>query len=290
MRLAIAGLMGASLMLGGCQTAFVKEVRYPGGYPGYLLDKRTIDSSQAKSVQLLRAAMIVAMASRMATATIKDGKDADGFADYLAAATDEINYTAANIYKVKPAGTEPCKVGDAESAEPCRAYYINFESDIPLLEARVVRLMLAALPENRAREFLKDVAKGDVIGAAWSAIRTVAESADGLRRSAAVFRSNLELAAVLQPCGQKFDQRTDTVSKAAGCFALPEETLFSDKRVLLTQPVGENAFHSVMLIAQTACARLPLNSDGNITDKSKQRNEQCERVRFSPAYRPVKIS
>jgi hypothetical protein len=283
---AIAALSAASIMLSGCQSFFVSELRRPGGYPGHLLDKRHIDSSESKSVQLLRAAMILSMASRMATQTVRDGKDADGFADYLAAASDELNYTASSLYKA--GNKQPCDIKLTGSNESCRSYYVNFEADVPLLEARIVRLTLAALPENRAREFLEDVTKGDVLGAAWSAIRAAGEAASGLRRSAAVYRSNLELAAVLNSC-KDFSQNTDTVGEAAQCFNLPMDQLFTDNRVKITGVVNESAFHSVMLLAETACARLPLNTDSDLEGRVKIRNAACQKARWSPALRPISI-
>jgi len=167
MKRAALFVLFASFAVSGCQSVLVKEVRYTGGYPGYLLDKRMIDSSEVKSAQLLRAAMIVAMASRMATVSVREGADADAFVDYLAAATDEINYAASNLYDVETEATKtsgaatsvPCNVGP-QGTEDCNAYAVNFEADIPLLEARIVRLMLASLPEDRAREFLEDLASG----------------------------------------------------------------------------------------------------------------------------------
>jgi hypothetical protein len=280
------GLACAGLLLSGCQGAITKEVRYPGGYPGSLLDKRTIDASKSKSVQVLRAAMIIAMASRMATATIKDGKDADAFVDYLAAAAQELNYSAANLYGVS--NTPSCAIGAQGAGSPCQAYFVNFEADVPLLEGRIVRLMVASLPEDRAKKFLEDVAKGDVIGAAWSGIRTLATSANGLRHSAAVFRSNLELAAALN-CATTYNQEQDTVQTAANtCFSLPADKIFSDKRITLTGIVPKNAFESVMLIAQTSCARLPLNTDGGAAAGLTRRNTQCDLILFKPAYRPAR--
>ena len=286
MKLATTLLAAASMLVSGCTTPIIKELRHPGGYPGHLLDKRMIDSSQSKSVQLLRAAMIVAMASRMATATIRDGSDGDAFAEYLAAASEELNFTASSLYAVD--STQPCAVNGAEAVAACPAYSVNFEADVPLLEARIVRLMLAALPENRAREFLEDVGKGDVMGAAWGAIRAATETANGLRRSAAVYRSNLELAAVLKGCA--FDQTTDTVKKAAStCFNLPENELFTDRRIEITGQVNRHAFHSIMLMARTACARLPLNTEGNLGEKATRRNALCADVVFRPANRPTAI-
>lgn len=288
MKLIVCAIACASLALTGCTKALIQEVRHPGGYPGSLLDERLIDASEQKSVQLLRAAVVIAMAARMATATIRDGKDADAFAGYLASATEELNYAASNLYPVGEEQEEPCSVNSSSRDRRCRAYSVNFEADVPLLEARVIRLMLASLPENRAREFLQNVTKGDVLGAAWNAIRAFSEAAGGLRRSAAVFRSTLELSAVLKPC-ENFVEATDTVKEAAGCFQLPPDKLFAKERVKLTEKVLLGAFKAMLLLAETSCASLPLNSEGDLLSKAEVRNDACEKVRFEPAFRPTRL-
>lgn len=311
MRSVVIILCVVGVVTSGCKTAVLREVRYPGGYPGYILDKRTIDASENKPVQILRAAMIVAMISRMATSTIRDGKDADGFADYLAAASDEINYAASHIY----GGTDviDCAI-DGDEYDNCNASPINLEADIPLIEARITRLVLAALPENRVRKFLQDAAKGNVLGAAWNAVRAVAQSTDGLRRSAAVFRSNLELAAMINRCPvedekegalkerqkeepleerqkedpqkpPEYNPKKDTVLAAAKCFNLDDKTLMSDHMIKIDKDINKNTYHSVFLIARTSCVRLPLNTD-ELVDSIERRKKLCERIRFVPRHRP----
>ena len=284
-----AGLISGCALLSACTTPIVKEVRYPGGYPGHLLDKRTFDASNSKSVQLLRATIIVAMAARMATATIRDGKDADAFADYLVAATTELNHSAANIYPSN--NVAPCQMRvDAPGQTACAAYYANFEADMPLVETRVVRLILAALPENRARAFLEDVAKGDVLSASWRALRALAEVAGGLHRSAAVYRSGLEVAAAMKCTSTDYVQDTDTVKKAAACLGLPEEDLFDDEPTLMgSLKVREDAFHALLLIASTSCARLPLNTDQPIATAVSTRNSLCSQISFQPKVRSNQV-
>ena len=93
-------LFGTALFaLSGCQTILTKEFRHSGGYVGYQLDKRTFDASESKKLQLLRANMIMAMAARLGADTVQNGEDATAFAQYLQTTANEINYTAANIYK-----------------------------------------------------------------------------------------------------------------------------------------------------------------------------------------------
>jgi len=179
-------------------------------------------------------------------------------------------------------------VGDNGATAPCRSYFVNFEADLPILENRIVRLMVASLPEDRAKEFLEDVAQGDVLGAAWSGIRAAAVSGAGLRNAAAVFRSNIELAAALTPGCAAYKQSASTVKTAAeDCFSLPPDKLFTDKRIVVDGLVPKNAFESVLLIARSSCARLPMDTENGVTTGQGRRNTQCASIAFSPEYRPT---
>jgi hypothetical protein len=336
MKKSMISVLTLAVALQGC-TPIIKETRYSGGYPGYLLDKRTFFAARSKSLILLRANIILAMAARMGTASIHDGKDADAFADYLAAAGDELNYAAADLYGVDttlpctmrsdavpapaafPATPERIDRNDgqptpiANQAPPpatmtlplvpngCSAYYANFESDLPLLEDRIIRLMLAALPAERARAFLKDVGDGNVLAAAWNALRVIYDAAGGLHRATGVYRSGLELVASNSAsCENAFNQAHGTVLDAAKCLGIPEDKLFSSANVEAANDpsrrpspdltmVKRDAFHAAMLIAETSCARLPINSDGTVSKEVAKRNLLCDRLVFAPQYRPVRL-
>jgi hypothetical protein len=292
MKSSVFALASTALLLTSC-SPILREVRHPGGYPGYLLDKRTFDASRSKKLQLLRTSIILAMAARMGTATIRDGKEADAFADYLTAATDEINYAAANVYGAIPAGgiaiVPPCRVGVmANNPTNCQGYYALFESDMPMIEARITRVMLAALPEDRVRKFIGDVAKGNVLSAAWSAIKAVGEATGGLHRSAGVYRTGLEaVAANVADCEGKTDtfaEDTQTVHHAAECMGLSHNSLFdNDSQIPSDKPnleVKIDALTAMLLLVQTSCARLPVVTDsGKTSDRVKARGDVCEKIR-----------
>lgn len=342
MKKSVMRVLSLAVALQGC-TPIIKETRYTGGYPGYLLDKRTFFAARSKSLILLRANIILAMAARMGTAGIHDGKDADAFADYLAAASDELNYTAADLYGVGT--TFPCTIRDDAAPTPavvpaaperidrndgqptpiasptptptpaptpapattlplvpkgCSAYYANFESDLPLLEDRITRLMIAALPAERARAFLKDVGDGNVLAAAWNALRVIYDAAGGLHRATGVYRSGLELVASNRACDKAFDQAHGTVLDAAKCLGIPDDKLFSSADTAAANDpnqrstpdltvVKRDAFHAAMLITETSCARLPINSDGAVSQEVTKRNLLCDRLVFEPKYRPIRL-
>lgn len=80
-----AGRSGAVLamvsLLGGCglvRTGVDRDLRYPGGVGGALLDRYgAYQAAPSKQLQLFREAVTLAILSRVATATISDGKEAD---------------------------------------------------------------------------------------------------------------------------------------------------------------------------------------------------------------------
>lgn len=173
----------------GC-TSIYREVRYPGGNTGHVFDERTFDASHSKQVQLYRMSLLMALISRLGTATIRNGEDGDVFVEYLEATANEINYAAANIFAID--NKQPCHVAQNESNADCNGYYILFESELPLIEARIFRLTIAALPDDQIEDFVTDAASGNVISAAFKAANLALNTTEGLRRSAAVYRSGLE--------------------------------------------------------------------------------------------------
>lgn len=289
MRRIIALAASASLLVTGC-TPIAQELRNSGGYPGYLLDRHMFDASRSKEIHLLRAAIILSMAARMATATVRDGAEADAFAAYLAASSDELNHAAADLYSWGPNEADgPCPLrADAQALQPCRSYYALFESDMPILEARIIRLMLAALPESRGRQFLASATKGDVLAASFAAIRGAYETASGLHRSAAVYRTGLEILAS-SACKAAFNPKTDNIWAAVDCLGLSHDSIKHVPGELSGEQmrfeVSRDAFHALMLIARTSCAKLPLSSEPNIDDELSKREDACKRVTFDPKPR-----
>ncbi|QIG81237.1 hypothetical protein [Stakelama tenebrarum] len=113
------------LSLGGCGM-LNKEFRYPGGYPGYLMDQRLFEAKHSKTLALFRLTMVLAITARVGEPSVLP-EDADAFADQLAEAANEINYAAMNLGYVgdadadADAGVGGCRiypVGPAPAATP----------------------------------------------------------------------------------------------------------------------------------------------------------------------------
>ena len=300
--LAVTGLLLSS----GC-TAIQQDLQHPGGYPGYVLDRHSFNASASKELILLRATIVLAMAARMGQATVR-GEDADAFALNLAAAAREINYVAADLYRIDT--SEPCEVvsgakapvpvGETESVptlatqQTCHGYRVAFESETSFLEARLIKLVVAALPTDKARKFLAAVTKGDVVGAAVDGLGTFKSLAAGLHYANGSFRSGLEIVAT-QECGNGYDQKNNTVSEAVICLKLPTDGIFSSTEKSNTNGVhvSPTAFAALMRMANTSCTALPfLKPDGasagaSTTADSSERDKACGTIWFVPAPRPV---
>ena len=287
-----------SLLLSSACTPVLKEVRYPGGYPGYLLDKRTFDASGSKELVLLRATIILAMAADMGRTTVS-GQDADGFAQLLAGGVQEINYAAADVFG---STTQACLASDPSTPpqddQGCRGFHENFESNLPQIESRIIKVMLAALPTDKARKFLDDVAKGNVLGAAWKALGTAGSLAGGLHVASARYRSGLEIVAgslASCPGGGTFKANGGTVVDAAKCLGLSENDLFdnpdeADREDLRVAKISMRAFLMLMRGIAADCVSLDFSGTGeDIEAKQAARAKSCNSIGFAPNPRPFRI-
>ena len=282
----------AGLCVAGC-TPIVKELRHSGGYPGYVMDTRFFDASHSKQLQLMRATMIVSMASRVGSTYIRDGKEAEAFIDYLQATTDEINYLAGNLYPID--GKVLCT--DLETTD-CDAHSALFESDLPQLEERIMRLVVAALPQRQAASFLDAAKRGDLMSAAWKALRLASAAVDGAHRGAAVHRTGLELRALLVQdgggtCanGDAVSSPVATVNQAALCMNQPLDSLAARHDTKLPAAVPATAFQALFGVVQTSCGLLPITSDlaeASAEEEAKEiqaRKRACAGLSFEPRLR-----
>lgn len=287
-------------------TAVLKEVRYPGGYPSYILDKRTFDASGSKQMILLRSTLILAMAAEMSRVTV-NGEDADAFAKHLATATLEINHAAADLYSI--GHKDPCSTSQTDIAneDACNGFYENFDANIPLIEGRLVRVMLAALPADQARKFLDDASKGNVLGAALNAFRAVMKAAGALHVGVARYRTGLEVvAAAMEDCapgaavGKKSvtdfaPGNSATILEAAACLGISQDKLFQknpeDQRDWLSVTVNRSAFYMLMRGIAATCVALPYGGTKEEVDDSRDRRiVDCKKIRFTPTARPISIT
>jgi hypothetical protein len=292
-------VLSSFLLTSGCG-AILRDIRYPGGYPGYLLDRHSYNASSSKELILLRATIILAMAARMGQATVR-GEDADAFASYLAASAREINYAAADLYPVNGASAALCNVQSSPlttgtaptgktAAGACKGYRVNFESQLPLIEARLIKTVVAALPTDKAREFLSDVRRGNVLGAAFKALATFKSIAAGLHYANGSFRSGLEIVAVADGCETAQDKMT--VADAVTCLQLPVDSVFArtNTHTLSAAHVHPSAFDALMRISNGACTALPFlkeEGSGKGLEGVNARVSVCSTIWFEPTERPV---
>lgn len=317
MKRATALLAAGAILLTPACSMIVKETRHSGGYPGYLLDQRTFDASYSKKLQLLRATIILAMAADIGRTTV-NGQDADGFAQLLAGAAKEINHAAADLYDASTT-QKVCWTRDESQTPPipnpvptptsaddrnCSGFFENFESNVPLIESRIVKVMLAALPTDKARKFLEDVTKGDVLGAAWKAVGAAGDIVGGLHVGFARYRSGLETVAStsteckatnLQGTKERFRADTMTILQAASCLGLSEKDLFHNPNELkgmdLAQgTVNPRAFLMLMRGVAADCVALNFSGKGaDLTTSQEIREKACNSIGFAPTARPYRF-
>ncbi len=343
-RVTFALLCSALSVNAGCST-IRDEVRYPGGASGRVLDSRTFDASRSKQLQLLRATLAIAIAARIGEGVISP-EDGDAFARQLAEASIEVNYAAADAgFPVYVDGQlrTACTIGagSVRSALPptpaptptptptptpgatpapspyvledaqCIGYFTNFESNMARIESRVLRAMLTALPADRAREFLADLTKGDLLSALWSFARASGDVAGAFHRGSGAYRAGVETLAAATPLCDfdpafdasvpernptrltRFDERYDTVMVAAACLNLSPQDLFDDDDIAalkLPNQVPHKAFHALFRVARSACVGVPLlnapNDPSAVIRSMNSRRDYCELVRFEPRERP----
>lgn len=341
MRVLFAVLASASLVVtSGCST-IRDELRYPGGAPGRLLDERTFDASQSKHLALLRATVALAITARIGEASVAT-EDADVFARQLAEASNEINFAAVDagfIYFDKKTGADAEDNEEGEDAEglktcsirkgklrdekltnflgvktyaeidaECAGYFVNFEANLARIEARTIRAMLTALPADKARKFLEDLTKGDLLAALWSLTGSFSDLAAAFHRGAGVYRAGIENVAASTPgCDQSepegarfnhtYKQKRDTVLAAAACLGLSQEYLFDKEDIganALPNQIDPRAFLALFRIARTSCVALPLinapTEDDRFLEARKARRDACRFVEFNPKPRPDKIT
>lgn len=293
----VALVAGLGLLIAGC-TPITRELRYPGGYPGYQLDKRTFDASRSKQLQLLRGAIVLAMAARIGEGNVS-AEEAEPFAQHLAVAAKEVNFAAGNlpfpgnpVCLVKPGQA----AADAAAADVgCNGYPVNFEADISRVESRIVRAMIAALPTDHVKSFLEDLSRGNALSATFGAARALGDAAGSFHRAAGTHRSGLEIVALQRgDCGAA-DARI-TVTAALGCLGVPPDELFFNNLKGTTAPfagdVDPAAFHALMRIVRTACVGLPLTNELQTPDLLKiraARRETCRTIVFTPVKRPEQV-
>ncbi|HEX2803522.1 MAG TPA: hypothetical protein VHN55_06015 [Sphingomicrobium sp.] len=284
----ILALAAAATLVSGCAQTVVNELRHSGGHPGALLDRHFFYAAHSKQVQLLRSAMIVSMAANVGSGYV-EAEDADSFIHQLQAASDEINYMAGHIYPVD--GKDPCI---DLTRDDCDAYALMYESEAPRLEGRIVKLLLASLPRDRATAFLNAAKTGNVMAAAWRALRLAASAVEGAHRGAAVHRSELELRALLvqhaksqgvgKGCRGGIDWPVETTNDAAKCMNQPLDDLRAADDTPLPHKVPEQAFDAVFAIMRTSCMLLPLNATIEESGR-EQRKTECAKIAFKPKLR-----
>ncbi|MFC3440791.1 hypothetical protein ACFOKF_06180 [Sphingobium rhizovicinum] len=271
------------------------------------------DASGSKQLVLLRSAILIAMVARAGTVYSRDQKDGEAYVNYMVGASDEINILAGHIQAADPglacdvptlaaqrmtsaqitAIVTPAGAAippDRPNSDGCFTYSVNFESDMPMLERRLFRLAMAALPQEQAKKFLDQIAKGDAMGAAIAAFNFSVKALDGLHSGAAVHRTGVEIVARQHDGCQAAVPAT--VYEAAHCMGLPTDTLFvgkHDDRGDYAPVINDASFFALMRNLRDSCRMISLGiDDDSVVDLNQARVtriEKCNGIEYHPRSR-----
>jgi hypothetical protein len=297
-RVVITALFAVSASLSGCTIVHrvaQDELHYPGGLAGKLADQHYIVSARdSKELQLYRYALALAVFSRAATANVRSGKEAAAFLSNVQDAVDEINYSAGHLYAVDN-GPPPCTTAQALSSTGgnCEEYRANFESDLPLIEHKMLNVAFGALPKEQAVTLYNSALKLDPLATGRAFIGLAARSLLIFHRAAAVHRTNLELLAgvVGGPDDQdatvlnahcyfqdhsghhaKTDDACAGVAKGTGDFK--------------QKPITIDAFKPILAVVKSSCLLLPVDATGGEeADPLGARKTVCAKLAFAPKRR-----
>ena len=245
-------------------------------------------------------------ADRLATAVAQAERSAaDAARSAQVAAGAETSVRAALAAAVPPAVIAPAP----PPPSGCDGYYVNFEADVPLVEARMMRPLFATLPRDHIRKFAEDIQKGNFLGSAWNAVKVVFVGVRGLHTASGTYRSGQEIlvanfstcskAATGAPSISDYDEQRWNVQDAVACLGLSGENLFGPHpgeiaAVDIPPQISEDSFRALMQIARTSCVRLPIgtadNDDKVLLEARKDRAAQCAKLAWNPKRRPDSIT
>ena len=272
--------IGLALALSGCGIVH-KEMAYPGGAPGALVDQKTAYSTLdpkkkslnasgdkpqfiklPKHMEVYRAVVAVALISKIGEATIRDPDDANAFLAYLQAVKNDINNMAGHL---KNLGPNTC--GSFAEPTPCTDYEFLFESDVPAMEGHMLRLGVAALPQREAASLLENVSSGNPLGIATSVWSLGKKSVVAGHNAAAMRRSEREIFAAIMDKGE-----------------VPKTNLNVDSALDFIKENGTENFEitpqsvqPLFFVIRDVCRRLPVSS----ADYS-HREDLCSDLEFKP--------
>ena len=309
-----------SFVLSGCTFA-AKDLRSTAGGVGSIFDRHYFDASGSKDLVLLRASLVVAMVARGGTVYARDTHDGAAYVDYLVGTADELNILASHLYSYGEGSGLACQlplakdyeakwspgdvIGDVNYGSPsdkkkrqpdafgCLTYRANFESNLPIIERKVFKLVGVSLPRKEAEKFADALTSGGILSKISAALAFASKSAEGLHSGAAVHRTSLEiLARQYKADARKCDKSEfETVTDAAICLDIPSNQLWigrRDQRDHYHLKVMPQTFSAIMANIRESCKMVSDSAvDFSLDQKALQASKvnvlrKCNSIRFVP--------
>ncbi len=181
---------------------------------------------------------------------------------------------------------------DSPDTGGCLSYRVNFETDLPMIEKRLFRLAMAALPQKQAKQFLDQVTSGNLVSAVSAAFSFSVKTLDGLHSGAATHRTGLEvLARNSVECNKAKYSKNETVSQFLECLGLNDDKLFigkQDNQNSYYTGIQPAAFMALMRNLRDSCRMIPISIDdptGNLNAVRAERIDTCNKIEFLPRSR-----
>ena len=309
-----------SMLLSGCTFA-AKDLRSTAGGVGSIFDRHYFDASASKDLVLLRASLVVAMVARGGTVYARDPHDGAAYVDYLVGTADELNILASHLYSYGEGSGFACQlplakdyhakwspgdvIGDANYASPsdkkerqpdafgCLTYRANFESNLPIIERKVFKLVGVSLPRKEAEKFADALTSGGIVSKISAALAFASKSAEGLHSGAAVHRTSLEILARQYKADARHCDKSEfeTVTDAAVCLDIPSDQLWigrRDQRDHYHLRVMPQTFSAIMANIRESCkivsgSAIDISLDNDKIEEDKSRVlKKCNSIRFVP--------
>ena len=293
-RSVFTSLLLAAFTLPACTTihrVVGDELHYPGGVASEIADTHYIVSARdSKELQLYRYALALALFSRAATANIQNGKEADAFIIGMQDSVDEIDYSAGHLYLADQPSPDCVKKGGTK--DECTEHRENFESDIPLVENKLVNVGFNALPKEQAVALYSAARRMDPLATGRAFVKLAFHSLLTFHRAAAVHRTNMELLGKVM--GEPKDPNGTVLTSY--CFLLASKTgakpdpLCAGTVFPGPPPINPTItmvdFQPIAAIIQTSCLLLPVNAEADKdTNPAAIRRKACAALKFTAKRR-----
>ncbi len=271
------------------------EIHATGGIVGHYADYAL--PAPNKEMIVYRAAVVVAIFSRIAASSKHEDADANAIYFSMKAAVTDMNELLGHLKadSVTPAKV-PCAVADAGHENdncPTSNYAETFESDLPALEGALFRFVTSSVPRGSADKVVGAATSGDYLGAALDVAQTAGELLLAAHDAASVYRSEEEVYAAMLRANNTANTLSCNVSDTYTPNTVVEAVAYIQKfdKCIATVPVPGNpnfvvpkrAYDALFSLIRSSCVTIlqPVPSTSRPAG-SAAGISACEDLKYAP--------